>query len=42
MSKTLREDLLSRNKNVAAETRIYISLPKNDDHEFHLTGTVSI
>jgi len=42
VSKTLREDLLSKTKNVAAETRIYISLPKTDDHEFHLTGTVSM
>ena len=40
-SKALRNARSTEEKKVEMEKRIYISLPKIEDHSFHLTGKVS-
>lgn len=41
MSKILR-DARSRDETIVMEERIYITLPREEDHSFHLTGKVRL
>ena len=41
MSKILR-DARSRDETIVMEKRIYITLPREEDHSFHLTGKVRL
>ena len=43
MSKIIRKSLSGESHApVNMETRVYISLPKREDHSFHLMGNVNI